>query len=90
MPLDQVMTFLGRFNDVIKFKLRHPKAAAVDPRLLRALRESSRFNGRDINDAQHRPERTASAEAAETSAAATPRGGRPRPAGGTDSAKTSH
>ena len=61
MPLDQVMTFLGRFNDVIKFKLRHPEAAAADPRLLRALRESSRFNGRDIDDA-HRPERTASAE----------------------------
>jgi hypothetical protein len=45
MPLDQIMTFLRHFNEAIRFKLKN--APAVDPRLLQALRRSSRFEGRD-------------------------------------------
>ena len=47
MSLDQLKTFLRDFNDAIKFKLRNPDSQAVDPRLLRALNRSSRFNELD-------------------------------------------
>jgi anaerobic magnesium-protoporphyrin IX monomethyl ester cyclase len=47
MPLAQILRFLRHFNDAVKFKLKNPAARAMDPRLLRALAASSRFEGRD-------------------------------------------
>ena len=51
MPLDQLKTFLRCFNEAVRFKLRHPHADAIDPSLLRALAESSRFDGADVEAA---------------------------------------
>lgn len=43
MPLPQVMTFVRKFNEAIKFKLRHGDDRRVDPGLLDAIADSSRF-----------------------------------------------
>ncbi len=49
VQLGQVMAFLRDFNDAVKFKLRNPDAREIDPILLRALSQSSRFNGLGVS-----------------------------------------
>jgi radical SAM PhpK family P-methyltransferase len=43
MPLPQLMTFVRKFNEAIKFKLRHGDDRRIDPGLLDAIAVSSRF-----------------------------------------------
>jgi hypothetical protein len=47
MPLAQIKRFLRHFNEAVAFRARHPERRALEPRRLRALRESSRFEGTD-------------------------------------------
>jgi anaerobic magnesium-protoporphyrin IX monomethyl ester cyclase len=51
MPLDQVMTFIRRFNEAVGFTLRHPAGTPLEPKLLHALARSSRFERVDARDA---------------------------------------